>query len=226
VPLRNVQFRRLLLIYVFNGTAAAIPATLVLFFVEDVIGRGDLTAHFLVTYFAAGACGMPLWPWLAARYGKAQSWRWAMLAAIGVFAWAATLQAGAVLPFFVICALSGLALGADLALPPALLADLIERAAADGEGLRSGGYFGLWTLVTKLNLALAAGIALPLVTYLGYVPGVAQSATGISALALCYAALPCGLKLIALLLLWRSPQLALADAATGARVTALVGGPI
>ena len=69
------------------------------------------------------------------------------------------LGAGDTTAFTVICVLSGIALGADLALPPSLLADVIGRR---GRMEATGSYFGLWTLATKLNLALAAGIALPL----------------------------------------------------------------
>ena len=93
--------------------------------------------------------------------------------------------------FVVICVLSGLALGADLALPPSLLADVIGR---DGRMRAAGTYFGLWTLATKLNLALAAGIALPLLGALGYTPGT-RDAAAVHALALIYAAAPCVLKL-------------------------------
>jgi Na+/melibiose symporter-like transporter len=58
----------------------------------------------------------------------------------------------------------------------------------------TGAYFGLWTLATKLNLALAAGIALPLLGAFGYSPGT-RDAAAIHALALIYAAAPCVLKL-------------------------------
>jgi Na+/melibiose symporter-like transporter len=61
----------------------------------------------------------------------------------------------------------------------------------------TGSYFGLWTLATKLNLALAAGIALPLLAALGYAPGVQDGATA-RALAWVYAGLPCILKVGAL----------------------------
>jgi len=64
------------------------------------------------------------------------------------------LGAGDVWPFALVCLLSGAALGADLTLPAALLADLAE---ADGRSARAGAYFGWWNLVAKLNLALAAG---------------------------------------------------------------------
>ena len=60
--------------------------------------------------------------------------------------------------------------------------------------LATGTYFGLWTLATKLNLALAAGIALPLLGWLGYEPG-AREPGAVHVLALVYAAVPCVLKL-------------------------------
>jgi Na+/melibiose symporter-like transporter len=95
-----------------------------------------------------------------------------------------------------------MALGADLALPPALLAGVIGAAGHSGQ--REGAYFGLWSWMTKLNLALAAGIALPLLDWLGYTPGQA-SEEGLRALVIAYALLPCVLKVCAALLLWRSP---------------------
>jgi Na+/melibiose symporter-like transporter len=116
--------------------------------------------------------------------------------------WTAQLESGALLPFAVICILSGMALGADLALPPALLAGVIGAAGHSGQ--REGAYFGLWSWMTKLNLALAAGIALPLLDWLGYAPGPA-SEEGLRALVIAYALLPCVLKVCAALLLWRSP---------------------
>ncbi|MDQ5888871.1 MAG: glycoside/pentoside/hexuronide:cation symporter, family, partial [Pseudomonadota bacterium] len=96
-----------------------------------------------------------------------------------------------------VCLLSGLALGADLALPPALLADVIppqQRGA-------TGSYFGYWSLLAKLSLALAAGLALPLLALLDYQPG---GSSGLAALSWVYALLPCGLKCLAAALLLAS----------------------
>ncbi|MDP9109861.1 MAG: MFS transporter, partial [Pseudomonadota bacterium] len=67
-----------------------------------------------------------------------------------------------------------------------------------------GAYFGAWSWATKMNLALAAGVALPLLGYLGYVPGTANTA-GAGALRIAYALLPCALKLVAAGVLWRAP---------------------
>jgi GPH family glycoside/pentoside/hexuronide:cation symporter len=192
-PLADRVFRRLLLVFMLNGIAAAIPATLVLFFIADVLNAESRQGTFLALYFVAGAAGMPLWVKLSARIGKPYAWLTAMFVAIVAFVWASRLGAGDVTAFAIICVLSGIALGADLALPPSLLADVIGRR---GRMEATGSYFGLWTLATKLNLALAAGIALPLLSTLGYVPG-ERDQTALSALAIVYAFVPCVLKLAA-----------------------------
>jgi glycoside/pentoside/hexuronide:cation symporter, GPH family len=206
-PFSNRAFRFLLAAFLLNGIAAAIPATLVLFFVQDVIGRSDMSAVFLIAYFLAGAIGMPLWVWLARRIGKRGAWLVGMALSVMSFVWAFNLARGDVTPFMFICILSGLGLGADLALPPSMLADVIDRDEADGKPRNEGAYFGLWNLVTKLNLALAAGIALPLLSQLGYVPGAAAAnAQSLTALAAIYALLPSLLKIFAALMLKFVPQ--------------------
>jgi Na+/melibiose symporter-like transporter len=200
-PLHNPRFRRLAVIFLVNGVAAAIPATLVLFYVADVLQRPDLTALFLVLYFIAGAAGMPGWVLIAAHVGKARAWLLAMLLAVAAFISAWSLGPGDVVAFAVVCVLSGLAFGADLALPASMLADVIDDDEGQ-DGRPDGAYFGLWHLLEKLALALAAGVALPLLQVLGYVPGVVAGAG--SALPWVYALLPCVIKLAAALLLWLS----------------------
>ena len=206
LPLATPAFRRLLSIYLVNGVASAVPATLVLFFIRDRLQAPSFEPLFLASYFAAGALSMPLWLRLVARLGLARTWLVGMVLAIVTFAWAALLGAGDVVGFTLVCIASGVALGADLALPGALLAGVIQRA---GHGQRlEGGYFGWWNFATKLNLALAAGIALPLLDQFGYAPGGRDEAS-LQALTIAYCLLPCLLKLAAAALLyicWIRPE--------------------
>lgn len=190
-------FRRLLAIFLCNGIASAIPATLVLFYVGDVLGAPDRAPLFLMAYFLAAAVGMPLWTRLAARLGLRRSWLLGMGLSVAGFIWAFALGPGDTTPFLIVCLVTGLALGADLAIPPAMLATVLSDAP--GERAREGTYFGLWNLATKLNLAAAAGVALPLLGLLGYVPG--QSSEHTLSLSATYALLPCVLKLAAVGLL-------------------------
>jgi glycoside/pentoside/hexuronide:cation symporter, GPH family len=200
--LLDSKFRWLIGVFAINGIATAIPATLVLFFITDVVGASDKAPLFLASYFLAGAIGMPAWAWLAKRIGLKNTWLMGMLFAVLAFAGALGVQKGEANFFLGICIVTGLALGADLAMPPALLSALIaNNSGTDASDAKEATYFGLWSLVTKLNLAIAAGLGLPLLQWLGYQPNaiLAKSAAmqNVLALSLVYAALPCALKLIA-----------------------------
>ena len=199
LPWRVPAFRALMTVFLLNGVASAVPATLVIFFIQDRLQAPTWEPLFLGSYFAAAALSMPLWVRAVARFGLLRCWLAGMALAIAAFVWAARLGAGDGTAFVAICLLTGVALGADLAVPSALLAGVIQRA---GHALQhEGSYFGWWTCANKLNLALAAGLALPALQALGYAPG-ARDEAALSALALIYAALPCLLKAGAAVLLW------------------------
>ena len=200
LPFSRPAFRALLAVFMVNGIASAVPATLLLFFVQDRLQAPPWTqSFFLGTYFACAALAIPFWLRLVGRIGLARTWGIGMLLAIATFAFAALLGSGDLAGFALVCGCSGIALGTDLALPGALLAGTI---AANGDrGQAEGAYFGWWNFATKLNLALAAGVALPALGLLGYAPGV-RSDAALRSLTLAYCLLPCGLKLVAAILLY------------------------
>jgi len=200
LPFRRPAFRRLLVVFVLNGIASAIPATLVLFFVQDRLQAPKaMESAFLGIYFATAALSIPLWLRVVARWGLARSWMFGMALAVAAFVGATWLGSGDTLAFGVVCALSGVALGTDLALPGALLAGVISNSGDSGRS--EGAYFGWWNFATKLNLALAAGLSLPLLGLFGYAPG-ARDAPALDALTAAYCLLPCALKLAALAALY------------------------
>ena len=201
-PWRNAGFRRLLLVFMLNGIASAIPATLMLFFVEDRLQLPQsLQSQFLGAYFLAAAVSMPLWLFFISRFGLRRSWLAGMLLAVAVFIWTLGLGAGDELAYTVVCLLSGLALGVDLIAPGALLNGLLQHTETDSA--RSGAFFGWWQVATKLTLALAAGLSLPVRHWWGYAVG-ARDAPALLALSWAYALLPCILKLLAGWVLFRS----------------------
>ena len=194
-PFKHANFRRLLAVFMFNGIASAVPATLVLFFIQDLLqAPASMEPLFLGSYFLAAALSIPIWLAIVKRLGLAASWLCGMFLAMAVFSWATQIGAGQTGSFLLICALSGIALGTDLALPGALLAGVIQANGDSGKA--EGAYFGWWNFATKLNLALAAGLALPLLALFGYAPGI-RAPQALGALVIAYCVLPCVLKLFA-----------------------------
>jgi GPH family glycoside/pentoside/hexuronide:cation symporter len=157
--------------------------------------RSLYTGLFLLIYFLSGTASMPLWIKLASKFGKIRAWQLSLGLAIVTFIWAVFLGRGDIAAYAIVCTLSGLALGADLALPPAILADHID---ADDRQTDASRLFSLMALLSKTSLAAATGLALPILGVLGYVPGGDMTPRLDWVLSLTYAALPCALKLAAL----------------------------
>ena len=173
-----------------NALPTAVTSTLFLFYVGDVLLASAHAGPMLLTFFAAAALGAPLWTRLAALIGRKRALAIAMAVSIPAFIGAYTLGAGDAAAFYAVSAASGAVLGADMVLSPAMLA---ARIAGNGEQV-----FAVWTFLQKGALAIAAGVTLPLLAWLGYEPGDGATDHGRAALRSVYALIPCGLKLVAL----------------------------
>lgn len=193
--------RRFYGIFFISNFASAIPAVLVLFYIRDRLAAAEWTGLFLLVYFLSGAASMPVWQAVSARVGKPKAWAISMIVAVATFVWAFTLGPGDIAPFAIVCVLSGAALGADLALPPAMVAD---RLALAGHQDRAASYFAASAFCAKASLALATGLALPLLDALGYTPGVAAVAGVGLGLSAVYALAPCAIKIVSAIWLLRS----------------------
>ncbi|MEO0635804.1 MAG: MFS transporter [Pseudomonadota bacterium] len=203
----NGPFLRLLLAYLLNGLANGLPASLFLFFVAGVLQAPDWQGPLLFLYFLCGVAGVPLFTAIARRTSKHRSWSISMLSACLVFAFALNLGPGDTTAFAIICVLTGLCVGGDLALPSAIQADVIDVDTAAGGEQRSGTYFAAWSLATKLSLALAAGIAFPILGFAGFdaADPSATTGSGLTALSWLYAGVPIALKVVAATVIWNFP---------------------
>jgi len=201
----NHLFKRLLFAYLMNGIANGLPATLFLLFVSYVLVAPDQFGMLLSVYFLSGLIGLPIGITLSKRFSKHRIWSISMLWAVGIFMWVPFLGEGDVTAFLVICVLSGLSLGIDMALPASIQADVIDIDKVKGGGQRSGLFFGIWGMITKLSLALAVGIAFPLLAFLGFDTTHTTTDNNILALSLLYGFMPIPFKLIAAWSMWRFP---------------------
>lgn len=203
----NRPFKRLIAAFFLNGFANAIPATLFLYFVSERLGLPELRGPFLFLYFACGMIGVPVAVALARRVGKHRAWCGAMIAACLIFGLSGFLEQGDGVAFGIICALTGVLLGFDLALPPAIQADVIDHDTVISGEQRSGLYFAAWGLATKLSLAVSAGLVFPALEWSGFstAGGTEQAPGALSILSGLYAWLPILPKLAAIALMWNFP---------------------
>lgn len=201
----NKPFLRLLGAWFANGLANGIPAALFFFYLEHRLGAdADARANFVLLYFLAAVAAMPLWTGLSRRYGKHRVWCGAMIAACCAFLTVPLLGEGDFVAFAAVCIVTGMALGADLALPPAIQADVVDYDTLRNGRSRAGLQFAFWGMATKLALAVAVGLALPGVEVFGFDPA-APTEKGITAVMVIYALLPVVIKTVAIAAMWRFP---------------------
>jgi GPH family glycoside/pentoside/hexuronide:cation symporter len=204
--LRNRPFRILLLAYTVSALGSQLPATLVLFFVEQVLGspHGPL---FLLLYLLVGLCGVPFWVRLARHTDKRPAWIAAMAVNTVAFAGVLMLGHGDTVWYAVLITISALGLGGTLVLPASMEADVIDTDELQTGWRREGLFSGVWSISRKLAAALGAATGLAVLGWCGYVAGGAQPQPpgALLALRLLYAGVPCLCNALAILLAWRYP---------------------
>ncbi|MEL7116633.1 MAG: MFS transporter, partial [Pseudomonadota bacterium] len=198
--LRDRVTQRLLIVALLNAAPVAVSSTLFLFYVESKLGLLGWEGALLILFFLAAAVAAPFWARLARRFGAKPVLLVAMVLSITAFSVTLTLGPGDLVPFALVCLASGAALGADMTLLPAIFAARLAKVAPG-----SARAFGLWSFATKFTLAVAAGVVLPALQFLGFEPGQDNDPQALAALAALYALLPIALKCVALAVFAATP---------------------
>ena len=193
------RMKLFLVLCFFNTFANSIPALLFVFFFSDALLLEKSEGGILLSaYFLSAAISIPLWRKTISKIGNKQTWFTALTLSIVFFITVLFLEEGHFYPFLFVCVITGVALGGELISAPAVLNDLIPPNR--NETSVASTYFGIWSLVNKIAIALASGFCLPLLGIMGYDPNLVTK-TGQSSLMFMYAGAPCGIKLVCMILL-------------------------
>lgn len=220
----NRPFRRLMSAHFINAFANGLPGALFLYFVQAVIQEASWAGPLLMVYFGVGLAALPLWLGLARRIGKHRTWCCSMAVACAAFVWVPFIGEGDVVPFLIICIVSGTAVGIDLALPAAIQADVIDEDTARSGTSRAGLYYALWGMITKLSFALSIGVAYPLLEWVGFDPSGENTAFALFTLAALYGLVPTAVKLGVMAMMWNFPLDATRQAALRSEISAARSG--
>lgn len=188
--------KNLFLSFFLNSFANAIPATLFLFYVNLVIKSPAFTGLLLLLYFLSGIVALPLWAYISKKIGKKRAWILSMLSAAFFFAFVPFLGEGDLFAFTLITLLSGLSLGADMALPASMQADVVQNSSK-GQTQLGGALFGFFAMLTKLSLAFGVGVSFAVLGLFNF-DSQSPSSESLFVLSLLYGVLPLLLKLTAI----------------------------
>ena len=205
--LRNRLWLRLVISWCINGIGNGLPAILFPLFVTEVLREpASDRGLYLLIYFVAAVAAMPLILLLSKRIDKHRLWCYSLGFSILVFAFVPLLGQGDGALFVVVCILTGAALGADLALPPAMLADIVDWDKYRYRRESTAMCFAGGSLAIKLALGIAVALGPLLLMLFGWRDDIdQQTAAAAFGVAVIYAWLPCVFKVIVIGIIWRYP---------------------
>ncbi len=198
--LMSKNFLLLTLSSILSGMSVALPAALILYFVQYVIGSQH-GPGFLAVYFLIGITLVPLWIRLGNAFGKKRAFIASTLVNAVTFLAVLSVETGDELRYGLIVVASALGLGGTLIFPPSLQADLIDEDAEQHGERREAALVGIWSVAKKLAAALAAGGGLWLLSGTGFEAGHEQSEQVKTALRYLYGLLPALLAISSALVL-------------------------
>jgi Na+/melibiose symporter-like transporter len=168
---RNPAFLRVTACTVLFVTGIAVQGTLHQLVLGDVMGEPTWFVPMVLAENVATLLAVPVWLWGAMRMEKHQA---LMGAALWLALWSlplTLLRAGDVGWMVAVIAVRGSSFASVLFLSNALAADVIDVDTVASGSQRSGVFFAIWGMATKLSLALGVLLGTVLPSALGYVPG-------------------------------------------------------
>ena len=168
--LENRPMMRLVLADFLLALPAAARASLYVFFVGQVIGRPEFTSLILLLYFATGPIAIPVWVRISKVVGKHRAISYGLVAH-GIFALAYLIpQQGDIVLFTCIHLFSAFVYGGHLFLIRSMVADVTDADTVASGQQRTGLYFSLVTMTTKVGTAIGIGIVYPALEGFGFDP--------------------------------------------------------
>ncbi|HEY2357999.1 MAG TPA: MFS transporter, partial [Phenylobacterium sp.] len=148
----------------------------------------EIIGPVLLGSFASVMGFVPVWLWISRRIGKHRAAGLSLILAICINACVAMLLRPGDGWWFVAAMLAAGAASAGFqTLPLAMMGDIIDYDALKTGTARGGLYFGIWSFAQKLSPALAVGMTLPFLTFVGFDPAAKGSHAGVEALKYVYA---------------------------------------
>lgn len=169
--LRNPAFVRVTGCTVLFVTGIAVQGTLHQLVLSDVMGTPERFVPMILAENLATLVAVPAWLAVAMRVEKHQA---LMGAALWLALWSlplAFLRAGDTAWLVALIAVRGSSFASVLFLSNALAADVIDVDTVSSGTERTGVFFAIWGMATKLSLALGVVLGTALPAALGYVPG-------------------------------------------------------
>ena len=167
---KNRPFVLLLLTYAIHMTGITFLTTILSYYTENVLHRGDITTIAMVILLLTAMIFIPISVIVSGKIGKKHTYQICFIilssTCITLFFLGHHLPLGF---FYGMLVYAGIGVGFSYVAPFAMVPDVIEYEAARTGKRNEGSYYGMWTFISKLGTALAIFITGQILSMAGYI---------------------------------------------------------
>ena len=175
--LGNRPFLFIVFTYMGNLTAVTVVSGIMIYYFKYLFDSEGMTTVGLLILLVSAMIFIPVSVLVSKRIGKKATYVAGMLiiaaACIVIFFLGHVL--GLVFVFAMMF-VAGIGLSTTYPMPWSMIPDTVEYGYLQTGERREGGYYGVWTLISKIGQALAIGLSGWILELTGYLPDVPQSA--------------------------------------------------
>ena len=179
------------LIYFVINISFAFCKILMAYYIEYQLLMKDQISLVMGLMLICVTISLPFWQWLAGRWTKVRpmhlGWVLVLWRLLDHFLPAASTDR---FIYYILFALAGFGFAANWIFPWAMVADVADYDRAETGQQRSGMYYGVWGLATKISEALALAAVGWILTGFGYVPNVEQTPHALLGIRLFFGLIP------------------------------------
>jgi Na+/melibiose symporter-like transporter len=203
---QNRAFLCTLAAIVLFGTAVLMQATLHRFVLNHVVKAPDLFAPMILAENFASILFLPAWIWVSDRIGKHRA---ISLCALWMVCWSFFLpfvETGDTVLYVTLILLRGSSIASILFLSSSMGADVVDFDTVASGRQRTGLYFSVWGVASKLAIGMGVLLGTSLPALFGFDPtDIVHTEASISALLAVYGWLPCVIMMLGVPFLWNFP---------------------
>ena len=205
IAIRNKPFAWLCGTYFIVNISFAFIKILMIYYIEYQLLMKAESSLVMGLMLICVTISLPFWQWISRKIDKGPAYGLGML--IGGTAVVLTffLPHHSTALIYLIAVLAGFGFSAQWIFPWAMVADVADYDRLETGQQRSGVYYGIWGLATKISEALALAAVGWILTGFGYVPNVEQTPNALLGIRLFFGLVPAAFIFISLPLLFKYP---------------------
>jgi GPH family glycoside/pentoside/hexuronide:cation symporter len=205
VALKNKPFVWLSATYFVVNISFAFIKILMAYYIEYQLLMKAQTSLVMGLMLICVTISLPFWQWVSRKMDKCPAYGLGMLVGGAAVVLTFFLPHQSTGLIYLISVLAGFGFSAQWIFPWAMVADVADYDRAETGQQRSGMYYGVWGLATKISEALALAAVGWILTGFGYVPNVEQTPQALLGIRLFFGLIPAGIIFASLQLLFKYP---------------------